>query len=128
MTAQTLQRWDNVLCTAKCADMHACPLLRSCALRLVCDAVWYKQEARLPRSVYESYPWQIFKWFVSHAQLNVYAQPFMLQKWHLCWANARAFHFAPHIFGFALCALGAVLPNPRRKESTNGKRGVSKTD
>lgn len=89
--------------------------------------MWYQQEARLPKSIYESYPWQMLKWFVSHAQLNVYAQPFMLQKWHLCWANARAYHFVPHIFGFALCALGAVLPNPR-KAKKNGKDGVGKSE
>jgi lysophospholipid acyltransferase len=77
--------------------------------------VWYKQEKRLPASVYESKPWIALKWLVSHAQLNVFALPFMLQKWKLCWASAQSFHFVPHLVALSLVALGAVVPPPRTR-------------
>jgi lysophospholipid acyltransferase len=77
--------------------------------------VWYKQEKRLPPHIYESKPWIALKWFVSHTQLNIFALPFILQKWKLCWASAKSFHFVPHIFALGLVVLGAVVPRPRTR-------------
>ena len=73
----------------------------------------YKQEKRLPKAVYESVPWKCFKWFISHAQLNIFCQAFMLQKWHLCWESVKAFYGVPHIVSIGILAMGEVLPVPK---------------
>ena len=74
----------------------------------------YKQEKRLPKALYESTAWKFFKWFVSHAQLNIFCQMFMLQKWRLCWELVKSFYGVPYIVSIATLALGEVLPVPRK--------------
>jgi hypothetical protein len=76
-------------------------------------AVIYKQEKRLPAVIWQSVPWKCFKWFISHAQLNIFCQTFLLQKWALCWSSIKAFHGVPHILSLCILALGAILPTPR---------------
>lgn len=103
-----------VRCEPKCASALATAMSTLCALTAGArSAVVYKQEKRLPKSVYESAPWKFFKWFISHAQLNIFCQTFMLQKWHLCWESVKSFYGVPHIVSFGILALGEVLPVPR---------------
>ena len=88
------------------------------------DAVIYKQEKRLPAAVYESVPWKCFKWFISHAQLNIFCQTFLLQKWRYCWESIKAFHGVPHICSIAVLVLGSLLPTPKRYRAYQAKQAA----
>ena len=77
-------------------------------------AVIHKQEKRLPAAVYTSVPWKCAKWILSHAQLNVFCQTFLVQRWRYCWATIKAFYGIPHIISISILVLGSLMPLPRK--------------